>query len=72
MVAADLRGVGASDKPPTGYDAATLADDMAGLMTQLGHDDFAVAGYDLGMIVGYALAAGHRDRVTRLAVAEGL
>ncbi|WP_405810729.1 alpha/beta hydrolase [Streptomyces sp. NBC_00210] len=72
VVAADIRGVGASDKPATGYDAATLADDMAALMTGLGHDRFAVAGYDLGMIVGYALAAGHRHRVTRLAVAEAI
>lgn len=72
VVAADVRGVGASDKPATGYDAATLAQDMAALMTALGHDRFAVAGYDLGMIVGYALAAGHRERVTRLAVAEAI
>lgn len=72
VVAADVRGVGASDKPATGYDTATLAGDMAALMTGLGHERFAVAGYDLGMIVGYALAAGHRDRVTRLAVAEAI
>ncbi|GAA4196825.1 alpha/beta fold hydrolase [Microbispora amethystogenes] len=72
VVAADVRGVGASGKPATGYDTATLAGDMAALMTGLGHERFAVAGHDLGMIVGYALAAGHRDRVTRLAVAEAI
>ncbi|KAA9376807.1 alpha/beta hydrolase [Microbispora cellulosiformans] len=72
VVAADVRGVGASDKPATGYDTATLAGDMAALMTGLGHERFAVAGHDLGMIVGYALAAGHRDRVTRLAVGEAI
>ncbi|MDT0317856.1 alpha/beta fold hydrolase [Streptomyces millisiae] len=72
VVAADVRGTGASDKPATGYDAATLADDMAALMTGLGHDRFAVAGYDLGMMVGYGLAAAHRDRVTRLAVGEAI
>ncbi|MFD7278590.1 alpha/beta fold hydrolase [Streptomyces sp. NPDC059862] len=72
VVAADVRGTGASDKPATGYDAATLADDMAALMTHLGHDRFAVVGYDLGLLVGYALAAGHRDRVTRLVVGEAI
>lgn len=72
VVAADLRGVGASDKPAIGYDAATLADDMAGLMESLGHDRYAVVGHDLGMIVGYALAARHRDRVTHLAVGEAI
>jgi pimeloyl-ACP methyl ester carboxylesterase len=72
VVAPDLRGMGASDKPATGYDAATLADDMAELMTALGHERFAVVGYDLGMLVGYALAASHRDSVTRLAVSEAV
>ena len=32
-VAVDLRGYGASDKPPRGYDAPTLAADMAALVT---------------------------------------
>lgn len=72
VVAADIRGVGASAKPAAGYDVATLADDMAGLMTALGHERFHVAGYDLGMLVGYALAAGHRDRVTKLLLAESV
>ncbi|MFI6741238.1 alpha/beta fold hydrolase [Nonomuraea sp. NPDC050451] len=72
VIAADVRGTGASDKPATGYDAATLADDMAALMTALGHDRFAVVGYDLGLLVGYGLAAGHRHRVTRLVVGEAI
>ncbi|MFJ9711676.1 alpha/beta fold hydrolase [Streptomyces sp. NPDC101234] len=72
VIAPDLRGMGASDKPATGYDAGTLADDMAALMTELGHDRFAVVGYDLGMVVGYALAEQHRERVTRLVAAEAI
>jgi pimeloyl-ACP methyl ester carboxylesterase len=39
-------------------------------MDALGHRRFAVAGHDTGMWIGYALAADHPDRVTRLAVAE--
>ncbi|MBG7702360.1 alpha/beta hydrolase [Streptomyces sp. MC1] len=72
VIAPDLRGMGASDKPASGYDAATLANDMAALMTALGHDRFTVVGYDLGMLVGYALAASHRDRVARLVGAESI
>ncbi|WP_033342079.1 alpha/beta fold hydrolase [Catenuloplanes japonicus] len=72
VIAPDLRGTGASDKPATGYDAATLAGDLAGLMTALGHERFAVAGYDIGMMVGYTLAATYRDRVTKLAVGEAV
>ncbi len=72
VIAADNRGFGASDKPATGYDAATLADEMAGLMAALGHSRYAVVGYDLGMFYGYGLAASHRERVTRLAVIEAI
>ncbi|MBQ1010468.1 alpha/beta fold hydrolase, partial [Micromonospora sp. M51] len=35
-VAVDLRGYGASDKPPRGYDGYTLAADIAGLIRALG------------------------------------
>ncbi|MFE4825056.1 alpha/beta fold hydrolase [Streptomyces sp. NPDC056704] len=72
VVAADVRGLGGSDKPATGYTPVTLAADMADLMTALGHDRFAVAGYDLGMNVAHGLAASHRDRVTRLVVGESV
>lgn len=73
VVAADVRGTGASDKPTTGYDGATAADDMAALMTGLGYDRFAVAGYDYGLLVGHALASSrHRDRVTHLVVGEAI
>ncbi|MGW1345698.1 alpha/beta fold hydrolase [Kribbella sp. NPDC002412] len=70
VVAVDQRGIGLSEKTRSGYDAATLADDLASLMTGLGHQRFAVVGHDTGYIIGYALAADHRDRVDRLVVAE--
>jgi pimeloyl-ACP methyl ester carboxylesterase len=70
VVAADPRGVGLSDKPPTGYDTATLATDMVRLMHELGHERFAMVGHDIGMWTGYALAADHPERLDRLAVAE--
>jgi pimeloyl-ACP methyl ester carboxylesterase len=70
VIAVDQRGIGLSDKSRDGYDSATLADDLVGVMDALGHDRFAVFGHDTGYIIGYALAADHRDRVTRLVVAE--
>jgi pimeloyl-ACP methyl ester carboxylesterase len=70
VIAPDQRGIGLSEKTEGGYDAATLADDLAALMTELGHERFAVVGHDTGYIIGYALAADHRDRVDRLVVAE--
>jgi pimeloyl-ACP methyl ester carboxylesterase len=70
VVAVDQRGYGLSDKPADGYDTGTLANDLVALMDALGHQTFAVVGHDIGMVVSYALAADHRDRVARLAVAE--
>jgi pimeloyl-ACP methyl ester carboxylesterase len=70
IVAVDQRGMGLSDKPQDGYDAATLANDLIGVMDALGHDPFAAAGHDTGMVIAYALAADHRDRIDRLVVGE--
>src|SRR6201990_1722350 len=44
VVAVDQRGIGLSDKPPSGYDTATLARDMVELMHALGHERFSVYG----------------------------
>ncbi|WP_033338668.1 alpha/beta fold hydrolase [Catenuloplanes japonicus] len=70
VIAVDPRGFGDSDKPETGYDSVTAAGDLARLMTVLGHERFRVVGHDVGMIISYALAADHRDRVTGLVLAE--
>src|ERR1700741_1725981 len=38
----DQRGIGLADKPEEGYDTATLANDLVGLMDSLGPERFAV------------------------------
>ncbi len=70
VIAVDQRGIGLTEKTRDGYDSATLARDLAALMDALGHERFAVVGHDTVYIIGYALAADHRDRVDRLVVAE--
>jgi pimeloyl-ACP methyl ester carboxylesterase len=70
VVAVDQRGIGLSDKPADGYDSATLATDLVGLMDALGHQRFALYGTDVGMPIAYAVAADHPDRVVRLVVSE--
>src|SRR5918998_4529729 len=39
-------------------------------MDALGHERFALVGHDTGYFISYALAADHRDRVDRVALAE--
>ena len=69
-VAVDLRGYGASDKPPRGYDSPTLAADMAALVTSLGESDALVVGADLGGTLAWTMAARH-PRVVRGLVVLG-
>jgi pimeloyl-ACP methyl ester carboxylesterase len=72
VVAVEPRGVGRSDKPGAGYDTGSLAADLVAVMEELGHQEYAVLGHDVGMWIGFALAADHPERVTRLAVTEAL
>lgn len=72
VVAPDLRGFGATDKPPAseGYDGATNAKDMIELMDRLGHEKFAVHGEDRGATYAFCLAGLYRNRVSHLSFCE--
>src|SRR4051794_8106057 len=75
VVACDLRGYGASDKPPTTadhwpYTKRAMADDQVAVMRALGFERFSVCGHDRGARVAYRLALDHPERVTRLAVLD--
>ena len=67
-VAPDLRGYGGTDKPPRGYDAYTLANDVAGLVRALGHHDAWVVGHDWGGVLAWATATLHPQVVNRLGI----
>lgn len=71
VVAADLRGYGASDKPATTddhfpYSKRAMAADMAGLMHQLGHTRYGVLAHDRGARVAHRLALDHADQVAAM------
>ena len=68
VVAPDLRGYGASDKPPRGYDAVTLAADVAGLVRALGERDAMVVGHDWGGLLAWTVGTLHPRVVRRVAV----
>ncbi len=72
VVAVDNRGFGGSQRPPAGYDTATMAGDIAELATHLGFERFRVAGEDWGAAIAYAVAAFYRPRVRRLVFQETL
>lgn len=75
IVAADLRGYGDSGKPATTpehtpYSKRAMAQDMAEVMTTLGHEHFLVCGHDRGGRVAHRLAIDHGARIKRLAVLD--
>jgi pimeloyl-ACP methyl ester carboxylesterase len=67
-VAVDLRGYGASDKPPRGYDLITAAADAAGLIRALGEANATIVGHDWGGLTAWTLAAYFPKAVHRLAI----
>ncbi len=56
-VAMDLRGYGASDKPPRGYDTPTLTADVASVIRALGAARATVVGHDWGAWVAWSMPA---------------
>jgi len=64
--AMDLRGYGASDKTPRGYDPATLTGDVAGVIRSLGEPDAVVVGHGWGSLLGWACAVMQPKVVRRL------
>jgi pimeloyl-ACP methyl ester carboxylesterase len=64
--AMDLRGYGASDKPPRGYDPTTLAADVAGVIGSLGARDAVVVGHGWGGLVAWTVAVAAPAQVRRI------
>lgn len=54
-VAVDLRGYGASDKPPRGYDTVTSTTDVASLVRSLGESSAVVVGHGIGGWIAWSM-----------------
>ncbi|HEY8392347.1 MAG TPA: alpha/beta hydrolase [Capillibacterium sp.] len=66
-VGLDTRGFGRSDKPFSGYDYNTLADDVRGVVEALGLRDFTLAGHSTGGAIAVRYMGRHKGHgVTRL------
>lgn len=70
VIVPDLRGAGDSDKPATGYDKRTLAEDIYQLVKLLGHQRIFLVGHDIGLMVSYAYAAAHPADIRRLVLLD--
>lgn len=70
VIVPDLRGIGSSSRPATGYDKKTQAADIRAVVTTLGFDHTFVVSHDIGIMVAYAYAALFPDKVDRLVVMD--
>ncbi|MFP5283491.1 MAG: alpha/beta fold hydrolase [Actinomycetes bacterium] len=68
VAALDLRGYGASDKTPRGYDPRTTAADVSGVVRSLGYRDAVIVGHDWGALAAWSTAAYAPAQVRALAV----
>jgi len=70
VVVPDLRGMGLSAHPDTGYTKKNEAVDIAGVMDALKIQTADLVTHDIGNMVGYALAAQYPTRITKWIVID--
>src|SRR5262247_1774947 len=70
IIAPDLRGLGESSRPATGYEKKTMANDIHALVESLGYQKINLVGHDIGLMVAYAYAAQYPGEVEKLALLE--
>jgi 3-oxoadipate enol-lactonase len=70
LIIPDLRGFGASPSVPGTASLDQYADDLAGLLDQLGLEHISVAGLSMGGYIAFALLRRHRERVDALVLAD--
>ncbi|MBG6290471.1 MULTISPECIES: alpha/beta fold hydrolase [Pseudomonas] len=70
VVVPDLRGMGLSSIPASGYEKKTQAADVRAVLASLGIEHSVVIGHDIGTMVAYAYAARYPQRTERLVVMD--
>lgn len=74
VIVPDLRGYGASDKPPAVgedvYSKRAMAADIVAVASRLGHEHFALAGHDRGALVAFRAGLDHPETVTHLGILD--
>ena len=71
VLALDQRGHGSTDKPDSGYDFATVADDLLGFLQSIGAERPLIVGHSWGGNVALELAARHPSVPRALCLVDG-
>lgn len=68
VYAVDIRGMGGSDKPSSGYEKKAMASDIRQLVRHLGHEKVNIAGHGIGSMVAFSYAAQYPEATRKLAM----
>ncbi|MGB8448795.1 MAG: alpha/beta hydrolase [Nitrososphaeraceae archaeon] len=70
VIVPDLRGLGDSSKPLTGYDGKTTAEDLNQLLSQLGFKKILLVSHDIGAQTAFSYAKTHPNNVSKLVIMD--
>ena len=70
VIAPDMRGLGDSERPQTGYDKKTIAEDIYQLVKKLGYSKIYLVAHDWGGPVAYSYAAAHPQDVNKMVILD--
>jgi len=70
VIAPDLRGLGDSERPQTGYDKKTIAEDIYQLVKKLGYSKIYLVAHDWASAVAYSYAAAHPEGVNKMVILD--
>ncbi len=71
VIIVDIRGMGSSETPESGYDKKTMATDVLELVQKLGFTKVHIMGHDIGGMVAMSFAFNYPEFTEKLIVADG-
>lgn len=71
VIIVDIRGMGSSEKPESGYDKKTMATDILELIRQLGLTKVHLMGHDIGGMIAMSFAFNYPEFTEKLIVLDG-
>jgi pimeloyl-ACP methyl ester carboxylesterase len=71
VIIVDIRGMGSSEKPASGYDKKTMATDIRELIRHLGLTKVHLMGHDIGGMVAMSFAFNYPELTEKLIVLDG-
>ncbi|SEI92790.1 Pimeloyl-ACP methyl ester carboxylesterase [Myroides marinus] len=66
VIVVEMRGMGNSAKPTSGYEKKNMAKDVYELVQKLGFDTVSIGGHDIGAHVAFSFASNYPEATTKL------